>query len=200
MASLWTPHPTLPLPLPMTTMGPGEAVMDGFRVSQPLCPRSGLSILGLLEWHQQGAGMVPGCPPPILHLRKEGLGSQLHRSSLPEPRLEWPKPDAVQRLQLPSIEGVPGAGRAAGCHRDLKVRTKLTWKEGCQAPQPTAVGSSVDVSPILPCTTYQANRLSSPLPDSCAAYHTIIMPSSPGLGSSPSAVSHRSCVHEWAFL
>lgn len=52
--------------------------------------------------------MVPGCPPPILHLRKEGLGSQLHRSSLPEPRLEWPKPDAVQRLQLPSKEGCQG--------------------------------------------------------------------------------------------
>lgn len=73
-----------------------------------MCPRQGLSILGLWEPHQQGAGMVPGCPPPILRLRKEGLGSQLHRSSLPEPRLEWLKPDAVQRLQLPSKEGCQG--------------------------------------------------------------------------------------------
>lgn len=54
--------------------------------------------------------MVPGCPPPILHLRKKGLGSQLHRSSLPEPRLEWPKPDAVQKSQLPSKEGYQGLG------------------------------------------------------------------------------------------
>lgn len=63
-----------------------------------MCPRQGLSILGLWE-------------PHILRLRKEGLGSQLHRSSLPEPRLEWLKPDAAQRLQLPSKEGCQGLAK-----------------------------------------------------------------------------------------
>lgn len=151
-------------------------------------------MLGLLEPHQQGAGMVPGYPPPILHLRKEGLGSQLHRSSLPEPRLEWPKPDAVQKSQLPGKEGCQGLGeQKEGCYEDLQVRARLTWEEG--SPGSSVHDSSAGMSPTLPCITCLVTRLPSFLPDSCSAYHTIIMPSSPGLGSSPLHVPRGSCVH-----
>lgn len=119
--------------------------------------------------------------------------------SLPEPRLEWPKPDAVQKSQLPSKEGYQGLGeQKEGCCRDLKVRVRLNWEEG--SPGSSAHDSPAGMSPTLSCITCLANRLSSFLPDSCSAYHTIVIPSSPALGSSSLHVPHGCCVHEWACL